>query len=306
MYYIMFIRYINTKKIYIAGLFLHLIWLGSCKPAFVKYPAKPLSSESQSYWFDNTAEITSYKLTQARYGELREGTAVMVFVTEPFSVNYFTKADEHQRGNVQVLKMNMTKNFETGIYPYSMMTSTFYPMDGSASSLKLSSSCQEWCGQTYVEMANKGVFHFDIRSYFQGENKKVSVRNGFLEDDIWSCIKLHPDALPQGNLWMVPSMFYTRMLHVETKAYPCTGQLIKGEKQNRYVLHYPDLNRTLEIDFSATFPYEIEAWIERYPDGFGNTKKMLTTEAVKMKSIKTAYWQNNQNFHLPLRDSLGL
>ena len=289
-----------------AGIYLTIFLLSTCKPAFVKYPAKPLSPESQTYWFDNTAEITSYKLTQARYGELREGTAVMVFVTEPFSTKYFTKADEHRRGNVQVLKMNLTKNFETGIYPYSMMTSTFYPMDGSASSLKLSASCQEWCGQTYVEMANKGVFYFDIRSYFQGEIQKASVRNGFLEDDIWSCIKLHPEALPQGNLSMVPSMFYTRMLHVDTKAYPCTGQLTKGDKMNRYTLHYPDLNRTLEIDFSSTFPYEIEAWKERYPDGFGDHKKMLTTEAVKMKSMKTAYWQKNQNIHLSLRDSLGL
>lgn len=278
----------------------------ACKPAHVKYPSRPLSEESQKYWFDQTAEITSYRLTQARYGELREGTAVTVFVTEPFSTRYFTKADEHQRGNVQVLKMNMTKNFTTGIYPYSLMTSTFYPMDGSGSSLKLSSSCQEWCGQTYVEMKNKGVLQFDIRSYFQGENQTGSIRDGFPEEDIWSCIKLHPEALPVGDLKVIPSMFYLRMTHAETRAYPCTATLTKGEKQHSYRLFYPDLNRTLVIHFTPGFPRRIESWTETYPDGFGEHKKMLTTEASRIKTIKSAYWQQNANRFLSLRDSLGL
>ncbi|MGB2691994.1 MAG: septum formation inhibitor Maf, partial [Thermodesulfobacteriota bacterium] len=43
------------------------------------------SEEFKAYWYDGKAEITSYKLEQARYGELHEGYAVMVFVTEDFS-----------------------------------------------------------------------------------------------------------------------------------------------------------------------------------------------------------------------------
>ena len=39
---------------------------------------RTISDEVKNYWYSGTAEISSYKLTQARYGELREGEAVMV------------------------------------------------------------------------------------------------------------------------------------------------------------------------------------------------------------------------------------
>jgi len=35
------------------------------------------------HWGDGRAEVASYDLTYPRYGELRSGTAVTVFVTEP-------------------------------------------------------------------------------------------------------------------------------------------------------------------------------------------------------------------------------
>ncbi len=34
---------------------------------------------------DGKAELDGYRLKVSRYGEQREGTAVMIFVTEPFS-----------------------------------------------------------------------------------------------------------------------------------------------------------------------------------------------------------------------------
>ena len=43
-----------------------------------------LSREFKEYWYAGKAEITSYELEQARYGELRKGNAVLIYVTEPF------------------------------------------------------------------------------------------------------------------------------------------------------------------------------------------------------------------------------
>ena len=37
------------------------------------------------HWGDGKAELDRYALTQPRYGELRQGTAVLIFVTEDFS-----------------------------------------------------------------------------------------------------------------------------------------------------------------------------------------------------------------------------
>ena len=46
--------------------------------------SRNLSQEFKDYWYAGTAEITSYNLKQARYGEIHQGTAVTVFVTEDF------------------------------------------------------------------------------------------------------------------------------------------------------------------------------------------------------------------------------
>src|SRR5438105_8601198 len=94
------------------------------------------SEQHRAYWTQGKAEITSYKLTQSRYGELHEGDAVLIFVSEPFSRSKQVKLDDWQSaGNdaVEVLKLNFTKKFVTGIYPYSLMFSVFTPADGSRS-----------------------------------------------------------------------------------------------------------------------------------------------------------------------------
>ncbi|MEM1407815.1 MAG: septum formation inhibitor Maf, partial [Bacteroidota bacterium] len=46
---------------------------------------KAVNSEFNNYWYAGKAEITSYELKQSRYGEVHDGEAVLIFVTEPFS-----------------------------------------------------------------------------------------------------------------------------------------------------------------------------------------------------------------------------
>src|SRR5437870_6673886 len=105
------------------------------------------------HWDDGRAELDGYRLTQPRYGEARRGTAVMVWVTEPFSVSRHVKLDAPQRAGadgVRVLKLNLQRKFVTGIYDYTLMTSTFSPVvfdkpDAPAHrALKLSFTGQEW------------------------------------------------------------------------------------------------------------------------------------------------------------------
>ena len=86
------------------------------------------NAKKKAYWYNNEAEISSYALSQARYGEVHKGKAVLVYVTEPFSPDKNTKADAPSDGNISVLKLNFMKKFNTGIYPYSMMTSIFFPL----------------------------------------------------------------------------------------------------------------------------------------------------------------------------------
>lgn len=272
-------------------------------------PKTNITKEFKEYWYAGKAEITSYDLEQARYGEIRKGHAVNIFVTEPFSKKHNTKADENNADNISVLKLNATKKFNTGIYPYSVMTSSFLPVNQPKASLKISSSTQEWCGHEYIELVNKDdKFKMSNFSYFQGESfkEKEIDKKVVLEDDIWSKIRLTPENLPQGNFKALPSFVYLRFSHNEVKAYQAEGKISKGETSSVYEIKYPTLNRTLKITFENKFPYQILGWTDAYKSGWGAKSKTLTTKATLKKSLNIAYWQTNGNKDLYLRKELGL
>ncbi|WP_297763241.1 septum formation inhibitor Maf [uncultured Muriicola sp.] len=270
-------------------------------------PPKPLSSEFKGYWYAGDAEISSYALEQARYGELRKGTAVMIYVTEPFLPEKQVKAERNSSENISVLKLNATKNFVTGIYPYSIMSSTFFPVYDNQHALKISSSIQEWCGHVYTQLNNKNSFEVKSHSYFEKEgDQDLSIEKTHLENEFWTRIRLHPEDLPVGTLKVIPSLEYLRLAHQPIKAYKAEASLQNDKEIITYIVSYPDLKRTLKINFSASFPYGIESWTDSYPSGFGPDSEILTTKAIKIKTLNTPYWRLNGNENVSLRDTLGI
>ncbi len=269
-------------------------------------PEKPktiLSEEFKSYWYAGEAEITSYKLEQARYGEMRDGTAVLVYVTEDFLPEVQVKADNYSKSNTPVLKLNATKNFNTGIYPYSIMQSTFYPVANNAHAIKVSASIQEWCGQVYTQINNRDDFEVMSHSYFQSEaDENFNIDKTWTENELWTKLRIDPQSLPTGELNIIPSLEYTRLRHKDIKAYNAFAII----KNGTYAITYPDLNRTLRINFSTEFPYEIDGWEETTTTGYGASTKTLTTRATKLESVKSAYWGKNRNADEGLRKTLKL
>jgi hypothetical protein len=125
------------------------------------------------HWGDGKAELDRYALTQPRYGELRQGTAVLIFVTEDFSEALRVKADpgKHPPSDVYpVLKLNFVRDFQTGVYDYNIMTSTFLKTEAAFAPAKVSFSSQEWCGHVYQQLiARGGKLTGESHSYFDGE-----------------------------------------------------------------------------------------------------------------------------------------
>jgi len=268
---------------------------------------KPLSEAFKNFWYAGEAEITSYQLQQARYGETRDGEAVLIYVTEPFLPEIQVKADESHPDNVSVLKLNATKNYLTGIYPYSIMTSTFYPVYDNQHAIKIAFSSQEWCGQVYAQLNNREKFDIRSHSYFEGEaDQYLKLAKNILEDEIWNKIRIDPAGLPVGDHEVIPSLEFIRLSHKEFKAYKASLSLSDSEGTSTFEIHYPELERTLKIEFSTDFPHAIHGWSETAPSGFGENAKQMTSTAIKMKTLKTPYWQQNGNKDLSLRDSLGL
>lgn len=266
-----------------------------------------LSREFKDYWYSGNAEITSYKLKQARYGEFREGTAVTIFVTEDFLPEVQVKANNRSKATIPVLKLNSTKSFLTGVYPYSIMTSTFNPVNKKEHAIKVSNSIQEWCGHVYAQLNNKEQFEITAHSYFEGEaDQSTKLPKNWLENEFWSLLRINPNELPLGKVNVIPSFDYLKLTHNILKAYPAVLDLEKEESMYVYTIQYPDLERSLVIYFENKFPFSIEKWEETYFSGYGQGRKSMTTTATKIKQIKTAYWAQNSNVDLVLRDELGL
>lgn len=284
-----------------------LLALNETPEAPVEIKARPLSADFKNYWYAGEAEITSYDLQQARYGELREGKAVMIYVTEPFVPGKQVKADRSDPDNISVLKLNTTKNFLTGIYPYSLMSSTFYPVEDNQHAIKVTSSIQEWCGQVFAQLNNRERFEVSSFSYFESEgDQRLELDKVALENEIWTRIRINPENLPVGELEMLPALDYLRLLHKPVKAYRVSARLQQNGDHYDYRLVYPELDRILEITFTADFPHSIESWEETYPSGFGSSARRLRTKATKINSIKTPYWRKNGIEDVSLRDTLGI
>ncbi|MFN2262381.1 MAG: septum formation inhibitor Maf [Psychroflexus sp.] len=266
------------------------------------YESRKLNEEFKNYWYDGNAEITSYELLQYRYGEQRQGTAVLIFVSEDFLPNDQVKADDRNPENINVMKLNATKNFNTGIYPYSIMESTFLPLAEKRPVLKIASSTQEWCGQTYAQLNHHNDFEINSHSYFEGEaDQNLSISPVLTENELWTQLRIDPKKIETGTQKLLPSLAFIRLNHLEIKPYSAEIKQFDNEFLVTEI-NYKNINRTLKIFQNKKFPFEIEQWEEIQI----KNQDTLVTSAKKMKRLKTKYWQKNANKYLNLRDSLNL
>ena len=264
-----------------------------------------------AYWNQGLAEITSYDLTQARYGELHEGSALLIFVTEPFSLSKQVKLENPKTNDkIEVLKFNFVKMFNTGIYPYSMMSSTFSSIDTlqNGRALKLTSTSQEWCGHTVSQLNRRDLtWNISQFSYFEREgDTTLSLGKYWLEDGIWNQIRINPDMLPLPELKKLPSSMFLRLSHSELKAYQVEIDKKIDGKMTIYSVRYPEMNRILKISFTTEFPYTIESWEETYQSGWGSNAKMMTTTGKRKAREMLDYWNLHSNDDIHWSNKLGL
>ena len=261
-----------------------------------------LDQEFKNYWFDGTAEITSYELNQYRYGQNRKGSSVLIYVTEDFLPNKQVKANKESSSTLNILKLNRTKNFLTGIYPYSIMTSIFSRLEKKKPLVKITSSIQEWCGQSYTQLNRRGNLKISSHSYFEDEaDQNINLKDNLTEDEIWTLIRTQPELLPKGKILILPSIEYLQLNHKKIKFYEAEASIIQKEGINTYLIIYPELQRKHSISFKNVRPYGIIGWAE-YDLRFPNQ----VTKAKVIKTIKLPYWKLNNLGEENYRDSLGL
>jgi hypothetical protein len=292
--------------------FLLALRLVSLTSAYADLPTPEVAVENRTPpWKGGKAEITSYSLEQARYGAMHSGYAVLIFVEEPFSASKHVKLDDWQNAGqdrVDVLKLNLTKHFLTGVYPYSMMLSVFTPVDIKAHprTLKTTATIQEWCGMTFGQMNLRGgKFASTGFSYFESDgDTQDRIEAGWLEDELWTKIRLEPGALPEGEVQIIPGAFHARFHHRPQRPVKAHGSWIEGEAERTYVVEFREApKRTLQITIEAAWPYLITGWTETTHASEGSK---ITTRAVRRKTLLLDYWNRNGVADRALREQLDL
>jgi hypothetical protein len=195
-------------------------------------------------WGDGKAELDGYTLTQPRYGEPRDGKAVMIFVNEDHSTKERVKieGDASQvpaKEKYPVLKLNFVRNFQTGIYTYHILSSVFCRIDDNFQPSKISVSVQEWCGHVYHQLLiDHRRAEETLHSYFGGEADQTHThripQNVLYEDTIPVLIReLQGPWFAPGQTQEFacgPSLLGLRLLHkpFEWK----TIKITKGAKRS--------------------------------------------------------------------------
>ena len=270
---------------------------------FLSLAAPSSAQDFWQHWGDGKAELNGYTLKQPRYGALREGKAVLVFVTEDFSDALRVKADpgRHPAADVYpVLKLNAVRDFQTGIYDYNVMTSAFLRVAPGWPVAKVSFSSQEWCGHVWHQITPRngrlqGLFH----SYFDGEADGTDdlpfPKDGVLEDALPILLRRWNGAyLKAGEARTVPflpSLLWVRLNHrplawttanVARAASPRAVTMPAGRFEvDVYSVEIAD-GRKLGFEIETAPPYRLVR--QTGPDG----------EELSLRgSTRLPYWQLN-------------
>jgi hypothetical protein len=257
-----------------------------------------------NYWYQGKAELSTYDVEQERYGEIRKAEQVNIFVTEDFSKSKQVKLDDAAAAGADacpVLKLNAVRKFKTGIYDYSLMSSVFSPMDGSAA-LKTTTTVQDWCGHVFSQnnLKSKGVWDSYLYSYFESEGDQKKVLSAdYLEDEIWTQLRINPTNIKTGKVRIIPSSVYLRLKHKPLQPEDAVIELQKKDNMMSLVLNYTSIERNLTITFENTAPWRIKNWEE-------TTAGKLTSKGTIKACRMEPYWEQNSNRYASMRDSLKL
>ncbi len=292
-------------------------------------PAPPASAalapDFWGHWGDGKAELSGYALRYPRYGKVRTGTAVTIFVNEEFAESVRVKNEDSSRPASEiypVMKLNWIQDFPTGIYDYSLMTSAFAtlaPHGGrpAGTTTKVSFSSQEWCGHVYAQLLfNDRGANLTSHSYFDGEaDQSLTLPHpdgGLPEDSVllWARGFAGPSLEPGGStsVPVLRSLERSRLLHIGLGWQTATASRSKESRTlevpagtfavDTYTLAIPagrakksyPLGRG-EVDVAAsTWTIEVEsAWPHRVIR-WGRDDGL---EAVLVGSDRLPYWSMN-------------
>ena len=289
--------------------------------ACVLIALSPAAGDFDGWWHDGRAELDGYRWTVTRYGQPRRGQCVMIFVTEPFSQKKRVKVEDPQadpRDTFTALKLNLVRDFQTGIYDYNTMTSVFSRADDFRP-VKVSFTSAEWCGHVYEELLiGPGRVRGRLSSYFEGESGPIDLaleQAAVAEDNLFILLRgLRGDYLAPGEritVPLLPSAFSRRLRHL-----PAVWQRAEIERLQEhesvevpagrfetmvYVVRAAD-GREGRFHIEAAYPHRIVRWA--WSARSGSSEALETGELTG--SERLTYWRLHDNGDETQLQGLGL
>jgi len=122
-------------------------------------------------WDDGLAEVAIYTAERVIYKKKRSFDYTYITVKEDFNQQYKVKTDNYERDDLfPVMKVNVFCRIPTDNYPYHFLTSLFFKRQDPIKVYKLTSSSQEWCGNTFKGINAKGnKYQLSYNSYWDNE-----------------------------------------------------------------------------------------------------------------------------------------
>jgi hypothetical protein len=292
----------------------------------VALPARAAEIPFDRYWHDGKAELDGYRLKVSRYGQERAGHAVMVYVTEPFSEARRVKVEDPARDPGDAFdgfKLNLVRDFQTGIYDYNTMVSVFV-RSRDLSPVKVSFSSAEWCGHVYEEMRvdPAGILQ-QVSSYFEDESRTETLgrpADGLMEDQLYIWVRgLRGDPLRPGESRTVPFLpgaFPRRLSHqravwstarVERATRPVTIEVPAGRFSTQAYRVKVAGGREGRFDVEQDYPHRIVRWQWRAPGPGGSTAGARLVDGGELTgSARLVYWRLHDNGDESYLKLLGL
>ena len=240
----------------------------------------------QKLWEDGLAEVATYDAERVVYKKKRSFAYTMITVKEEFNQQFNVKTDDYKRQDLfPVMKINQFCEIQADQYPYHYLTSLFFRRDQPVALYKMTSSSQEWCGNTFKSIIDDGVnFEMWYHSYWDGEgsSNRDLRRDVFLEDALpYTLRSLKFSSLPSFKLVVMdlqqtnkatPPVYYQAQLttadapadELTQAAWRVAIQLAPG-KENTYLFAkaYPNLllrqttwdGRTLQLKSVRRYAY---------------------------------------------------
>lgn len=267
-------------------------------------------------WGDGKAELNGYALRQPRYGELRAGEAVLVFVTETMTQAQRVKSDGGHPDEYPVLKLNDSRQFQTGFYDYRAMTSAWVRLDGRGplgSPEKVSTSVQEWCGHAWLQLlVDPRRTRLSLHSYFDGEGdrqrEEAAPAGGLYADALPMLVRgLAGELLRPGARRTVP--YLGTLLDARlSRQGPAWGRATISRSEQAAPAPAPEgeapaWSWTVEVDGGPTTTWWVE---EAAPHRLLGWRRSDGEEARLLGTTRSAYWTQSREGDEALRAALGL